>query len=168
MSVALRPLLVILALAACGQVLAEDGVRRASLREDAGARVRQGERDGGRGRQAQPTRPGRARAACGQVLAEAGVRRASLREDAGARVRQVERDGGRVLQAQPMRRGDRETYRIKVLTPEGRVRVLDTPRDPDPEPAARRERILPEEFPRTGNMLRERARAREAAERERV
>lgn len=107
-------------------------------------------------------------AACGQVLAEDGVRRASLREDAGARVRQVERDGGRVLQAQPMRRGDRETYRIKVLTPEGRVRVLDTPRDPDPEPAARRERILPEEFPRTGNMLRERARAREAAERERV
>lgn len=46
------------------------------------------------------------------------------RDDAGARVRQVERDGGRVLQAQPMQRGGEEVYRLKVLTPEGRVRVL--------------------------------------------
>lgn len=48
----------------------------------------------------------------------------SQREDAGARVRQVERSGGRVLQAEPMQRGGQEVYRIKVLTPEGRVRVL--------------------------------------------
>ncbi len=48
----------------------------------------------------------------------------SQREDAGARVRQVERDGGRVLQAEPMQRGGEEVYRLKVLTPEGRVRVL--------------------------------------------
>jgi len=53
------------------------------------------------------------------------------REDAGQRVRQVERDGGRVLQAEPMQRGGRETYRIKVLTPEGRVRVLDEGRGRD-------------------------------------
>lgn len=46
------------------------------------------------------------------------------REDAGARVRAVERDGGRVLQAEPMQRGGRQVYRLKVLTPEGRVRVL--------------------------------------------
>jgi len=55
----------------------------------------------------------------------------SQREDAGNRVRQVERDGGRVLQAEPMQRGGRETYRIKVLTPEGRVRVLDEGRGRD-------------------------------------
>ena len=54
--------------------------------------------------------------------------RRSGREDAGARVRQVERDGGRVLQAEPMQRGGREVYRLKVLTPEGRVRVLDSQR----------------------------------------
>lgn len=46
------------------------------------------------------------------------------RDDAGARVRQVERDGGRVLQAEPMQRGGEEVYRLKVLTPDGRVRVL--------------------------------------------
>jgi hypothetical protein len=45
-------------------------------------------------------------------------------DEAGARVRQVERDGGRVLQAQPMQRGGEEVYRLKVLTPEGRVRVI--------------------------------------------
>lgn len=50
--------------------------------------------------------------------------RGAQREDAGARVRQVERDGGRVLQAQPMQRGGEEVYRLKVLTPEGRVRVI--------------------------------------------
>jgi hypothetical protein len=50
--------------------------------------------------------------------------RGPQRDDAGARVRQVERDGGRVLQAQPMQRSGEEVYRLKVLTPEGRVRVL--------------------------------------------
>lgn len=66
------------------------------------------------------------------------------RDDAGARVRQVERDGGRVLQAQPMQRGGEEVYRLKVLTPEGRVRVLqEAPRErtqpPEPRPARSRE-----------------------------
>jgi hypothetical protein len=56
------------------------------------------------------------------------------REDAGQRVRQVEREGGRVLRAEPMQRGGRETYRIKVLTPEGRVRVLDDGRGRDARP----------------------------------
>jgi hypothetical protein len=58
----------------------------------------------------------------------------SEREDAGDRVRQVERDGGRVLQAEPMQRSGREVYRLKVLTPEGRVRVLDDSRRRDDRP----------------------------------
>lgn len=58
----------------------------------------------------------------------------SEREDAGDRVRQVERDGGRVLQAEPMQRSGREVYRLKVLTPEGRVRVLDDSRRRDARP----------------------------------
>src|SRR5918993_350280 len=65
----------------------------------------------------------------------------SQREDAGARVRQVERAGGRVLQAEPMQRGGREVYRFKVLTPEGRVRVMQgDPREIGPAPAGRAER----------------------------
>lgn len=66
----------------------------------------------------------------------------SERQNAGERVREVERDGGRVLQAEPMQRSGREVYRLKVLTPEGRVRVLDHSRHrerPDREPQARRE-----------------------------
>src|ERR671913_305956 len=59
----------------------------------------------------------------------------SQREDAGARVRQVERAGGRVLQAEPMQHGGREVYRFKVLTPEGRVRVMQgDPSDVRPGP----------------------------------
>lgn len=73
------------------------------------------------------------------------------RRSAGDRVREVERDGGRVLQAEPMQRSGREVYRLKVITPEGRVRVLDDSRrggsrpEPEPrrEPEARRE-SLPE------------------------
>ena len=68
---------------------------------------------------------------------DAGPDATSEREDAGDRVRQVERDGGRVLQAEPMQRSGREVYRLKVLTPEGRVRVLDDSRrrESPPEPA---------------------------------
>ena len=45
-------------------------------------------------------------------------------------MQRVEREtGGTVLSARPIRRGDREVYRMKVLTPEGRVRVVqDDPR----------------------------------------
>jgi hypothetical protein len=47
-------------------------------------------------------------------------------------VQRVEREtGGKVLQVQAIQRGDREVYRMKVLTPEGRVRVVqDDPRHP--------------------------------------
>lgn len=60
-----------------------------------------------------------------------GEAASSGRESAGDRVRQVERDGGRVLQAESMQRSGREVYRLKVLTPEGRVRVLDDSRRHD-------------------------------------
>lgn len=63
-------------------------------------------------------------------------------------VRRVEREtGGEVLRAEPMQRDGREVYRIKVLTADGRVRVMqDDPnarrdgsarRDDDAPPAAR-------------------------------
>ena len=45
-------------------------------------------------------------------------------------VARVEREtGGKVLQVRPIQRGDREVFRMKVLTPEGRVKiVLDDPK----------------------------------------
>ena len=45
-------------------------------------------------------------------------------------VRRVERQtGGEVLRAEPMQRDGREVYRLKVLTADGRVRVVQD--DPD-------------------------------------
>ncbi|SDD83098.1 PepSY domain-containing protein [Aquimonas voraii] len=47
-------------------------------------------------------------------------------------VRRVEQEtGGRVLRVEPVRRGGRDTYRMKVLTPEGRVRVMQDNRRDD-------------------------------------
>ena len=45
-------------------------------------------------------------------------------------VRRIEREtGGKVLQVRPIRRGDREIYRMKVLTPDGRIKIMqDDPR----------------------------------------
>lgn len=44
-------------------------------------------------------------------------------------VRRVEQEtGGRVLRVEPVRRGGQDTYRMKVLTPEGRVRVMQDDR----------------------------------------
>lgn len=59
-------------------------------------------------------------------------------------VRRIQREtGGEVLKAQPMQRDGREVYRVKVLTPQGRIRVVedappprnDPPRRDDPPPA---------------------------------
>ena len=49
-------------------------------------------------------------------------------------VRRVERQtGGEVLRAEPMQRDGREVYRLKVLTADGRVRVVqDDPERPPP------------------------------------
>ena len=51
-------------------------------------------------------------------------------------VRRVERQtGGEVLRAEPMQRDGREVYRLKVLTADGRVRVVqDDPDRPPPAP----------------------------------
>lgn len=64
---------------------------------------------------------------------------AAPQRDRGERVdesvRRVERQtGGEVLRAEPMQRDGREVYRLKVLTADGRVRVVqddpDRPREP--------------------------------------
>ena len=56
------------------------------------------------------------------------------REDLPDSVRRVEREtGGEVLRAEPMQRDGREVYRIKVLTSDGRVRVMQD------DPNARRD-----------------------------
>lgn len=72
--------------------------------------------------------------------------RAAERERMPESVRRIENEtGGRVLQVRPMQRGDREIYRVKVLTPEGRVRVMqDDPRrqmrdQPVPQPPPSRD-----------------------------
>ena len=85
------------------------------------------------------------------------------REDAGARVRAVERDGGRVLQAAPMQRGGRQVYRLKVLTPEGRVRVLpdaDGQSMRQPAREAARLDLRQRERGRPDTLVRERPRSR--------
>lgn len=58
-------------------------------------------------------------------------------------VRRIEREtGGKVLQVRPIQRGDREIYRMKVLTPDGRVKIVqDDPKRP-------RERERERESPR--------------------
>jgi hypothetical protein len=62
-------------------------------------------------------------------------------DDAGLRdsVRRVERQtGGEVLRAEPMQRDGREVYRLKVLTADGRVRVVQD--DPADAPGAKKAR----------------------------
>lgn len=48
-----------------------------------------------------------------------------VHDDLPAAVARVEREtGGKVLQVKPIQRGDREVYRMKVLTPDGRVKIV--------------------------------------------
>jgi hypothetical protein len=56
--------------------------------------------------------------------------------DLPASVRRIEREtGGEILKAQPMQRDGREVYRVKVLTPQGRIRIVeDDPPRRDAEP----------------------------------
>jgi hypothetical protein len=69
-------------------------------------------------------------------------------------VNRIEREtGGRVLSAQKSQRGGREVNRIKVLTPEGRVRVMwDDPQRDRMELPRRSERVtrFPADARRTG------------------
>ena len=72
--------------------------------------------------------------------AQAKGNRSSLPES----VRRVERQtGGEVLRAEPMQRDGREVYRLKVLTADGRVRVVqDDPseRKDDDRPRGRKDK----------------------------
>ena len=46
--------------------------------------------------------------------------------DLPASVRRIQREtGGEVLKAQPIQRDGREVYRVKVLTPQGRIRIVE-------------------------------------------
>ena len=76
------------------------------------------------------------------------------RAEVGERIREVERDGGRVLRAERMQRGGEDVYRIKVLTPEGRVRVLHDRRQPEASPPRNERRSID----RRSLMLRDHAR----------
>lgn len=78
-------------------------------------------------------------AAAAPVHAEEARQR---RLEAAERVRELERDGNRVLQAERMQRGGREVYRYKVLTPDGRVRVMHDARDREPPRTDRRSLML--------------------------
>jgi len=82
-----------------------------------------------------------------------GRERGQAKKDDGnlpASVRRVERQtGGEVLRAEPMQRDGREVYRVKVLTSDGRVRVIqDDPqqrRNEDPPANGRRQGKPPSE-----------------------
>lgn len=67
-------------------------------------------------------------------------------------VRRVERQtGGQVLRAEPMQRDGQEVYRLKVLTSDGRVRVMqEDPSDPPAgnRPARQRDRGQDRDKPR--------------------
>ncbi len=66
------------------------------------------------------------------------------REQMPESVRRIESEtGGRVLQVRPMQRGNREIYRMKVLTPEGRIRVMQD----DPRQRMRESAPLQRDFP---------------------
>ncbi|MEO7478235.1 MAG: hypothetical protein ABIT64_03270 [Lysobacteraceae bacterium] len=48
------------------------------------------------------------------------------RDDLPASVRRIQREtGGEVLKAQPIQRDGREVYRVKILTPQGRIRIVE-------------------------------------------
>lgn len=67
-------------------------------------------------------------------------------------VRRVERQtGGEVLRAEPIQRDGREVYRLKVLTSDGRVRVMqEDPSDP-PEQNRNRDSNRDKERPARGH-----------------
>lgn len=88
-------------------------------------------------------------AAFALALPAAAEEARTQRSEMGERIQQVERDGGRVLRAERMQREGEDVYRIKVLTPEGRVRVLHDER--------KREVRQPLRTDRRSLMLRDRA-----------
>jgi len=68
-------------------------------------------------------------------------------------VRRVERQtGGEVLRAEPMQQDGHEIYRLKVLTRDGRVRVMQTdPNQPANDPPTDSRKRKPEASNQEGN-----------------
>ena len=61
-----------------------------------------------------------------------------------ASVRRVERQtGGKVLRAEPIQRDGREIYRVKIVTPQGRVRVVEDDAGPPPPQAPQTDGLPP-------------------------
>jgi len=61
-----------------------------------------------------------------------------------ASVRRIEREtGGKVLKAQPIERDGREIYRVKIMTPQGRVRVVEDDVGPPPPQPPRNDPLPP-------------------------
>lgn len=70
---------------------------------------------------------------------DAGPQEPRPRPGMGESLRRIEREsGGTVLSAQPQQRDGREVYRVKLITPQGRVRVLHE--DPARVPRAEAQR----------------------------
>lgn len=64
-----------------------------------------------------------------------------------ASVRRIEREtGGQVLRAQPIERDGREIYRVKIVTPQGRVRVVEEDVGPPPPPPPPTDGLPPPEL----------------------
>ncbi|WP_338015393.1 hypothetical protein [Dyella acidiphila] len=72
--------------------------------------------------------------AAGTVAAQASAQGGLSLDQAVVRVQQ--QVGGKILSAEPRELGRRVEYRIKVLTPEGHVRVISVPSDATHAPAA--------------------------------
>ncbi|WP_284343715.1 hypothetical protein [Dyella mobilis] len=70
----------------------------------------------------------------GVVAAQSSPQNGLSLDQAVVRVQQ--QVGGKVLSAEPRQIGRRTEYRIKVLTPEGHVRVISVPSDATRAPAA--------------------------------
>ncbi|HTA66025.1 MAG TPA: hypothetical protein VK753_11020 [Xanthomonadaceae bacterium] len=68
-----------------------------------------------------------------------------------ASVRRIQREtGGEVLKAQPLERDGREVYRVKVLTPQGRIRVYEDDPRGEPPPAFSPREVPAPAYPRQG------------------
>ena len=79
--------------------------------------------------------------------------------DLPASVRRIQREtGGQVLRAQPIQRDGREVYRVKVLTPQGRIRIVEEmpppPRSDLPQRDDRQRNAMQRDEPQRGDRQR--------------
>lgn len=104
-----------------------------------------------------PLRPLLLLAAFALALPASAEEARAQKAEVGERIRQVEREGGKVLRAERIQRSGEDVYRIKVLTPDGRVRVMHDQRKPEARQPPRTDR--------RSLMLRERARPTASSQR---